>query len=503
MYEAGIIGVNFLICNTDSQALLDSNVPNKVQLGPNLTDGRGAGSLPDVGRNSTIESLEEVKQMLGENTKMIFITAGMGGGTGTGGAPVIAKATKDAGILTVGIVTSPFSWEGPRRIKQANKGIDELRQSVDTLIVISNDRVRELYGNLTMTDAFAKADDILTTAAKGIAEIITVSGIVNVDFEDVNTVMRDSGVAIMGSASADGEDRAINAIQNALNSPLLNDDNIFGAKHILLNITSGTKEVLMDEVTTITNYVQKEAGNNSDIIWGNCFDESLGEKISVTLIATGFDTSKNDSLVNANEKKVMRLDAEDEQKKEVVTETPDIRLKEEPMVFVKKAPVVEPSEPVYKRNEESIYDFSNDDYTPLRKEPKEEAEIPQFKEKEKFLLSDDSEKRYIDKSNIDDIKSAYDRIKEADEIENVDYRDRNKQSLDKTLARRKHMLNLRMKSSASLNELENIPAYIRRNKAIQEPPSSKDENISRYTVGDDEKEPLSNSGNKFTFDPID
>ena len=293
MYKQGIAGVDFIICNTDSQALESSPIPNKVQLGSSLTEGRGAGSMPVVGMNSAIESIDDVKDLLGSNTKMVFITAGMGGGTGTGASPIICQAAKELGILTVGIVTTPFNFEGKRRKQQADEGLAALKEHVDTLLVISNDKLRQMYGNLTLSSAFAEADNILATAAKGIAEIITVPGYINVDFEDVKTVMQNSGVAIMGSASSEGEGRAYKAVQAALNSPLLNDNDIEGARYILLNITSGSQEVLMDEVSEITDYIQNQARLTADIIWGNCHDESLGNKISVTLIATGFQTKTN------------------------------------------------------------------------------------------------------------------------------------------------------------------------------------------------------------------
>lgn len=291
MYAQGIKDVDFMVCNTDSQALANSPIPLKVQLGSALTEGRGAGNKPEVGRNAAIENIDDVKKVLEENTKMVFITAGMGGGTGTGGAPVIAEAARELGILTVGIVTIPFRNEGRRRIKQALDGIASLETHVDSLLVINNERIREMYGDSTISEAFSKADNVLATAAKGIAEIITVAGYINVDFADVQTVMHDSGVAIMGSAKASGEDRAIKAIQEALNSPLLNNNNIEGAKDILLNITSGNKEVTMDEIGEITDYVQDKAGNEADLIWGNGVDENLDDEISVTIIATGFSTS--------------------------------------------------------------------------------------------------------------------------------------------------------------------------------------------------------------------
>lgn len=289
MLEEGIQGVDFVLCNTDYQALTRSMVPLKIHLGKREL---GAGNDPNVGREAALSSEDEISKVLDEHTKMLFVTAGMGGGTGTGAAPVVARIAKEKDILTVGIVTLPFECEGRRRKQQALAGIEELRKNVDTLIIISSDKLRDSYGNMKLTEAFKKADDVLTTAAKGIAEIITVTGYVNVDFEDVKTVMKDSGRAIMGTGRAKGENRAEEAIKMAINSPLLNDSNIEGAKNVLLYITSGTDEVSLDEVVEITEYTQSICGNCSDVIWGNGVDESLGDEISVTLIATGFESNK-------------------------------------------------------------------------------------------------------------------------------------------------------------------------------------------------------------------
>lgn len=293
MCRNGIKDVDFVLCNTDSQALANSPVSNTVQLGSELTKGRGAGNKPDVGCQAAIENIEDVKRAMGNKTEMVFITAGMGGGTGTGAAPVIAKACREMNLLTVGIVTIPFRNEGKRRIQQAIDGILELEQHVDALIVINNEKIREMYGDFKLSEAFAKADNILLTAAKGIAEIITVHGYVNVDLADVKTVMSHSGVAIMGSASASGENRAIKAIEEALNSPLLNNNDIKGARNILLNITSGSGdfEVTMDEIGQILDFVQSHAGFDADLIYGNGIDEKLNTELSVTVVATGFSTS--------------------------------------------------------------------------------------------------------------------------------------------------------------------------------------------------------------------
>ncbi|HEX3386060.1 MAG TPA: cell division protein FtsZ, partial [Mucilaginibacter sp.] len=307
MYKQGITGVDFIICNTDAQALELSPIPNKVQLGASLTEGMGAGSIPEVGKNSAIENIDDIKLMLGSNTRMLFITAGLGGGTGTGASPIIAKAAREMDILTVGIVTTPFAFEGKRRKMQADEGLEELKKYVDSFLVISNDRLRQVFGNLTLGSAFAQADNILTTAAKGIAEIITLPGYINVDFKDVRTVMKDSGVSTMGSASAEGENRALKAVEGALLSPLLKDNEIEGARYILLNISSGEHEVTMDEVSVITDFIQEEAGLAADLIWGNCRDEALGDKLSVTIIATGFQTRDERERVQSNKKVVSML----------------------------------------------------------------------------------------------------------------------------------------------------------------------------------------------------
>ena len=291
MFSQNIEGVNFIICNTDAQAIAQSRVPNKIQLGPHLTQGLGAGANPSIGKQATEESLEEIKRILEVNTKMAFITAGMGGGTGTGGAPILAKICKDLGILTVGIVTTPFAYEGKKRLAQAEEGIRLLKDHVDTLLVISNDKLRHQFGNLKMKEAFAKADNVLATAAKCITDVINSTGQINVDFADVCTVMSKGGVAILGSASAGGENRAQVAIENALNSPLLNDNDIRGAKWILININSceGENEFTMDEVEIIQNHLMGQAGPDSDVILGLGYDNTLGAEISITLIATGFE----------------------------------------------------------------------------------------------------------------------------------------------------------------------------------------------------------------------
>ena len=292
MYRQGIKDVDFAVCNTDLQHLLKSPVPVKVQLGSELTEGRGAGNKPTVGRESANENIEEIEAIFSGNTKMVFITAGMGGGTGTGAAPVIAEVARTNKILTIGIVTLPFRNEGKLRIQQAIDGIRQMEGHVDSLLIINNERIREIYGDFPISKAFAKADDVLATAARGIADIITSTGFINVDFEDVRTVMQNSGVAIMGSATFSGEDRARKAAEGAINSPLLNNNDIRGARNILVNITSGeTKEVTMDEVNLVNEYVQEMAGNSADLIHGIAVDPSLGDALTVTVVATGFKTS--------------------------------------------------------------------------------------------------------------------------------------------------------------------------------------------------------------------
>ena len=296
MHKQGIRDVDFIICNTDAQAMESSPVQTRVQLGASLTEGRGAGNKPEVGKEAAIENIDDVIKVLSNNTKMVFVTAGMGGGTGTGAAPVIAKACQEAGYLTVGIVTIPFRNEGRRRIKQAAEGIAELEGYVDSLLIINNERIRDMYGDFGISEAFSRADNVLTTAAKGIAEIITVPGYINVDFADVETVMRKSGLAIMGTGVAVGANRAEDAVECALNSPLLNNNDIRGARNVLLNITSGDIEVTMAEVGLITDIVQNKAGFDADLIWGNGKDETLGKSLSVTIIATGFITGSIQEL---------------------------------------------------------------------------------------------------------------------------------------------------------------------------------------------------------------
>lgn len=340
MFQQGIKGVDFVICNTDSQALQNSGVPNKIQLGVNLTEGLGAGANPEIGERAAVESLEDIRRMLDTNTKMVFITAGMGGGTGTGAAPVIAKMAKEMDILTVGIVTIPFQFEGKMRNEQAQQGIEKLRKHVDSLIVINNNKLREVYGNLGFKAGFSKADEVLSTASRGIAEVITHHYTQNIDLRDAKTVLSNSGTAIMGSAEASGNTRAQEAIMKALDSPLLNDNKISGAKNVLLLIVSGSQEITIDEIGEINDHIQNEAGQCANIIMGVGEDESLGESIAVTIIATGFNADQQNEISNTEAKKVVHaLEEENEadfgvKDSEPAIFTPDVVLEKTPDVVV-------------------------------------------------------------------------------------------------------------------------------------------------------------------------
>ena len=388
MFNKGINGVDFVVCNTDAQSLDNSPILNKMQLGHTLTKGRGAGARPEVGRDAAMESIEEIRALFHSDLQMVFVTAGMGGGTGTGAAPVIAQVAKEMGILTVGIVTVPFAFENKKRTAQATAGIEEMRKAVDTLLIIRNDKLRELYGNLSLSNAFSHADDVLCTAAKSIAELITITGIVNVDMNDVITVMRGSGVAIMGSGRAHGEDQAIRAVQMAMESPLLNDDDITGASHILLNITYGNNELKMDEIGEITDFIQELAGPEADIIWGYGKDEQLGEDICVNVIATGFAPKEIATLLPLNAVK------------EAPEPTPVFVLADAPLVAaVEPSPVVEEN-PVFTlettpvAEEETIAPVAVVEEAPIVAETAPLIEIPLADVKEepfKLVLADEIE----------------------------------------------------------------------------------------------------------------
>lgn len=459
MFNQGIVGVDFAICNTDSQAMELSPVPTKMQLGPNLTEGRGAGSKPNIGKMACEESIEDVRKYLENNCKMLFITAGMGGGTGTGAAPIIAKTAQEMDILTVGIVTLPFTFEGRRRTNQGMEGLGELKKHVDTLIIISNDKLRQIHGNLSISEAFGEADDILTTAARGIAEIITVPGYVNVDFEDVNTVMRNSGVAIMGTASAEGEDRARRAVDEALHSPLLEDNDIRGAQHILLNITSGNREVTMDEIFEITEFVQEEAGYGTDLIWGNCYDEALGDKISVTVIATGFEDRKKKQVQKASDDRII------------------VSLDDEPKPNSKPRP-----------RKHGLQDIGF--------ETEEETRRAHTFEFDDVRSTIDKYNRY----NSYSYKEPYIKDEEKEKEEEL----RRKQ-LEKEQKRRERLRshNVKLNNPKNIIELENEPAYLRRGVELDNVPASSDQAMSKWTISDEDEPALKENGNSFLHDNVD
>jgi len=448
MYRMGIKDVDFVVCNTDAQALRNSPVPVKIQLGNSLTEGRGAGNKPDVGRQAAIENLQDVIDLLSGNTKMVFITAGMGGGTGTGAAPVIAKAAKEMGILTVCIVTVPFRFEGQQRINQAIEGINEIRNYADSLLVIHNEKLREMFGDLKLSDAFAKADNVLTTAAKGIAEIITVHGYINVDFADVQTVMTNSGVAIMGSAIAEGENRALDAIQQALQSPLLNSNEIRGAKNILLNITSGEEEVSMDEVGVITDFVNNAVAKDSLLIWGTGNDITLEKKISVTIIATGFESNSIPELYG-RKRQIINIPLAEGQNKPSSQNN---------MFEVKK-----------KENLDTVHQRTFD-----------------FPSISNASATDE-------KFELDGIEVKINKSKSNDRLTNI----KKNQSKHKDKA-------TTTEESSIIEELENQPAFVRKKINIDELKSSAGPEISKFTlVDDDEKKIILKPENPYLNDNVD
>jgi cell division protein FtsZ len=520
MYKQGIKGVDFIVCNTDQQALDISPVPLKIVLGSSLTKGRGAGSLPEVGKNAAIESIEDVRVLLANNTEMVFITAGLGGGTGTGAAPVIAQAAKEMGILTVGIVTIPFGFEGKKRKAQADAGLEALKANVDTLLVISNDKLREIYGNLKVTEAFGHADDILATAAKGIADIITTTLQINTDINDVKTVMKESGVAIMGSAQASGEQRSLRAVEQAMASPLLNDSNIKGARYVLVNVTCGEDEITMDELGEITDYIQDAAGMTAEVIKGYGVDPSLGDKVNVTIIATGF-SSKADlgiSVEKAPERKVFSL--VDEPKKEmippVVNETPVV---EEMVSFIKgeeKAPVAEEIVPMVDEtpvvNEVNTEISQNEPFMFIREE--EESPVAEVSEENQvtfeFEISNNNnvsidEAEEIQQSFEEPVMNAEPLIQAAEEniIVAKAADDEQLRKAQERVAKLKE-LSFKLKSPNGLSELENEPAYKRRNISLDSTPHSSESQVSRYTLseGDDKKAEIK-PNNSFLHDNVD
>jgi cell division protein FtsZ len=467
MYRQGIVGVDFAVCNTDNQALDISPVPFKIQLGPDLTEGRGAGSKPTIGKEACVESLDQIQSFITEGTKMLFVTAGMGGGTGTGAAPVIAKVAQEHDILTVGIVTMPFMFEGKRRLEQAMEGLEELKKNVDTLIVISNDKLRAMHGNLTMSQAFAEADNVLTTAARGIAEIITVPGYVNVDFEDVNTVMRGSGVAIMGTAIAEGKDRAHRAAEMALRSPLLEDSEIKGAENILLNIASGKNEITMDEVFDITTYIQAAAGEGANLIWGNSYDQTLNDEIIVTIIATGFERLGGQKLKDMTSVGINPIQKKPETAPEPAAPQPAAPQAPKRVVLDLDGNMVNPAPKYDVYTGGNSFDLDlNTKQEPLRA---------------KTVVYED----------------PY--LKEAPKAEPQS----NVPTPQERINQRLRDMSVRLSNPQTINELENQPAYLRRNINLEEQPHSSQQNLSKWTVTDEDGRPEIRENNSFLHDNVD
>jgi cell division protein FtsZ len=518
MYKQGIKGVDFIVCNTDQQSLDISPVPLKIVLGSSLTKGRGAGSLPEVGRNAAIETIEEVKALLANNTEMVFITAGLGGGTGTGAAPVIAQAAKEMGILTVGIVTIPFGFEGKKRKAQADAGLEALKSNVDTLLVISNDKLREIYGNLKVTEAFGHADDILATAAKGIADIITTTLQINTDINDVKTVMKESGVAIMGSAQASGEFRALRAVEQAMASPLLNDSNIKGARYVLVNVTCGEDEITMDELGEITDYIQDAAGMTAEVIKGYGVDPSLGDKVNVTIIATGFNSKADHGILveKAPEKKVFSL--MDEPKKVEAPVVSETTKSEEIVSYIKGeeiAPVAEE-----KSNVTDLVSVSNETTTGevsttepfmfVREEIKGENAAEETQVTFEFEIANNSnvsideaiEMTEINESPVMKSEPVFESKQENVIIAKVEEDEQLKKAQER-VAKLKE-LSFKLKSPNGLSELENEPAYKRRNINLDSTPHSSESQVSRYTLseGDDKKAEIK-PNNSFLHDNVD
>jgi len=456
MFRKGIRDVNFVVCNTDAQALINSPVTVKIQLGESLTEGRGAGNKPEIGRQAAIENIQDVIDVLNKNTKMVFITAGMGGGTGTGAAPIIAKAAKELGLLTVAIVTIPFRFEGDRRINQAIEGISEIEKYVDSLLVINNEKLREVCGNLRFSEAFQYADNVLATAAKGIAEIITVPGYVNVDFADVETVLTKSGVALMGTGIAEGENRAVKAVQQALTSPLLNDNDIKGTENILLNITSGHNEITMDEIGEIADYVNSEVGSSPNIIWGTGYDEKLGDKISITIIATGF---KSNSIPELYAKKTG---------KRTITLTDSMAHE------VKRTPLVRVENQFALQRDESL-DFTQRTI---------DFDIKTEKTKESLIILDEPE----NETGV------------TVETKKSDIQKKLQESRERMKERRMDA----SKINENIDEFENEPAYKRKNLKIDQPIHSQDSKVSRYSLEDDDDFTIRlNTNNSYLHDNVD
>ncbi len=504
MAQEGIRGVDFVICNTDAQALDKSPVPNKIHLGKrNL----GAGNVPSVGRDAALETVEEIRELLSSHTEMLFITAGMGGGTGTGAAPIVAEIAKELGILTVGIVTIPFSFEGKKRRQQALEGIEELRKNVDTLLIISNDKLREEYGNMRITEAFKKADDVLTMAARGIAEIITVTGYINVDFEDVKTVMKDSGKAIMGSSWAEGENRALKAIEDAMRSPLLNDSNISGAKNILLYITSGKEEVSLDEVHEITDFIQHTCGNTAEVIWGNGTDESLEANIGITVIATGFQTEEDMPIGNHQKrKKVTPLYGDASAAKQTQSDSAN-ESKQEVSNASQESQQIH-----FADGEKGVTSRTSSSDT--RAKPARTHQLFSNEEQEKEEKENpDSEQDVSSKHDSHQEMQLFSFIREetAENKTETSIRkpeqelDGEKEEMEKKALERQNRLkemSMKLKSAEGLSELEQQPAYLRRGMKLAENPGT-DKEVSRYSIDGSGEQPNLRSDNSYLHDNVD
>lgn len=507
MYHQGIKGVDFVLCNTDSQALDTSPVPNKVHLGKRQL---GAGNIPAVGREAAIETTDEIRELLEPHTKMLFITAGMGGGTGTGAAPVVAKIARELDILTVGIVTLPFSFEGKKRRQQAFEGIEELKRHVDTLLIISNDKLREEYGNMRLTEAFKKADDVLTTASKGIAEIITVTGYINVDFEDVKTVMKNSGKAIMGSAVASGENRAIKAIEEAMRSPLLNDSNISGAKNILLYISSGEEEISLDEVHEITDYIQHICGNTAEVIWGNGVDTSLGNNIAITVIATGFENEE--LLMPMQGTPNVKVNPLYSDKREETSFNPINKQNSNVKIFTLES-ISEEEKPtlIPNGNEMAFKQPAAQKIHQLFEETTEEeltlneADIPEFSMEEEPLVLQVPEKNEIIFEVVEpevESKTEYFResvVRFSAEEELAEKLEMEKKSIERQ--NRLKAMSLKIKTDQGIEELEKTPAYLRKGTDVNKEMVSTQP--SRYSIDATPGRPGLRLDNPFLHDNVD
>jgi len=497
MFNLGIEGVDFVICNTDSQALALSPVPNKIQLGPHLTQGLGAGANPEIGKQASEESLEDITKILKVNTRMAFITAGMGGGTGTGGAPVVSKICRDLGILTVGIVTMPFTYEGRKRMKQAQEGIDRMREHVDTILIVSNDKLRQQFGNLPFTQAFAKADDILATAAKCITDVINTTGQINVDFADVCTVMKNGGVAILGSASVAGDNRALHAVEQALNSPLLNDNDIRGAKWLLLNINSaaGEFEHTMDEAEAIQAYVQQQAGENCDVILGMGHDPSLADKISVTVIATGFNHKDIPAEIPIKKNEPAKIYVKLGEAEAAVQPAAD---NPEPAPALAPATDLMAPKLVEVPSSQQPFSFDPKPQFPSNTDEKKEVfslslEMKEEKKEEEEVVAEVKQEpkneapafQLVIKNENPTQQPEY-KIGEhyltPQEIEEKRRFEEQKRSLEERAERLRRM-SFNIKGVESSDELENVPAYVRRQVDLDNSVASADKFLSGYSVG--------------------